>query len=246
MDRQSLQRALQYFICSFSSDHSMTIFARELIRAGEPIYHCYTPVLNPTNIRRLMLFTGKNFSCECDRCKDPAEMGAFTSALKCSDCPGGTILPENPIDLASTWRCTKCSGGTRAGGDVAMLERYSLSVITGFLYWNVFFCSFRRVSMEIQGLDSKDIAGMESLLAQYSEVFDPRHALMLKVKQMLSVGYGRFDCTMQTLKEEKLKRKVELCREVVAGLKILETGIAARRGKHKESCGQYELIAFLW
>ena len=194
----------------------MCIYAREAIPAGDPILHCYTPVLNPTNIRRLMLFTGKHFSCECARCKDPTEMDSFSSALLCGDCgqnDKAPVLPENPIDLISTWKCVKCGGNEMTGSDVAMLER--------------------RVSLEVSELDQTDIQSMEALLSRNSGILHPRNALLVKVKQMLSVGYGRFDGDLlHSLSESKLQRKLELCMEVYDAMHILETGIGARRGRY--------------
>ena len=49
-----------FFSCS--SSFNMTIYAREAIKAGERVYHSYAQVLVPTNLRRLLLFTGKQQS----------------------------------------------------------------------------------------------------------------------------------------------------------------------------------------
>ena len=43
----------------------MTVYAREAIKKGDILYHSYAKLLLPTNLRRLMLYTGKHFSCEC-------------------------------------------------------------------------------------------------------------------------------------------------------------------------------------
>eukprot|EP00094_Tigriopus_californicus_P008742 TCALIF_08427-PA protein Name:"Similar to msta Protein msta, isoform A (Drosophila melanogaster)" AED:0.15 eAED:0.15 QI:0/0.4/0.16/0.83/0.6/0.66/6/115/489 len=74
-----------------SQEHIMTIYARETIHKGDPIYHSYTPILAPTTLRRTLLFVGKNFSCECRRCTDPTEMGSLASAWLCQNpkCQGG-------------------------------------------------------------------------------------------------------------------------------------------------------------
>ena len=61
----------------------MTILARDHIKAGEPIYHGYARSFNTTTMRRVMLFSGKHFGCECVRCTDPTEMGSYCSALLC-------------------------------------------------------------------------------------------------------------------------------------------------------------------
>ena len=63
---------------------------------------------NSTIIRRIGLFQGKHFSCECVRCKDPTEMSSFASAVLCS-C-GGTVIAEDPLDLTkdAVWKCQEC------------------------------------------------------------------------------------------------------------------------------------------
>ena len=52
-------------IPDFSSSFNMTIYARESIQSGSALYHSYAKLFLPTNFRRLMLYTGKHFSCEC-------------------------------------------------------------------------------------------------------------------------------------------------------------------------------------
>ena len=63
---------------------------------------------NSTIIRRIGLFQGKHFSCECIRCKDPTEMSSYASAVLCS-C-GGIVIAEDPLDLTreAVWKCQEC------------------------------------------------------------------------------------------------------------------------------------------
>merc|ERR1712004_501998 len=93
---------------TFSDDHVLTILARTNIKKGEPIYHTYAHTFKTTTIRRIGLFSGKHFGCECVRCKDPTELKTFASAMLCT-C-GGMILPENPLDLtqSAVCRCKEC------------------------------------------------------------------------------------------------------------------------------------------
>merc|ERR1719270_1176456 len=48
------------------------------------------------------------FKCRCPRCADVTEFGTYFSAMKCSHCHEGLILPETP-DEDSLWRCRFCS-----------------------------------------------------------------------------------------------------------------------------------------
>ena len=44
----------------------------------------------------------------CKRCSDPTECGSFISAVKCFDCGSDRVLPVDPLDYDSTWRCGRC------------------------------------------------------------------------------------------------------------------------------------------
>ena len=48
------------------------------------------------------------FDCECPRCLDPTELGSLMSAVKCSDCESGNLLPIDPKNLESDWLCSQC------------------------------------------------------------------------------------------------------------------------------------------
>ena len=117
------------FFVYYSQDLCMTILARDVIKAGEPIYHGYARSFNTTTMRRVMLFSGKHFGCECVRCTDPTEMGSFCSALICQACCKNAsstqqtcfddiaVLPEHPLDLNSVWKCRKCSAPSSMSGE---------------------------------------------------------------------------------------------------------------------------------
>ncbi len=43
------------------------------------------------------------------RCRDPTELGSYMSAMKCSDCLKGDLLPVNPMDIRDEdWQCSQC------------------------------------------------------------------------------------------------------------------------------------------
>ena len=49
------------------------------------------------------------FSCQCERCTDKTELGTMINAVRCkSECEKGFLLPENPTDLSSKWKCDTC------------------------------------------------------------------------------------------------------------------------------------------
>ena len=85
---------------------------------------------------QVMLFSGKHFGCECVRCLDPTEMGSFCSALLCQRCLPNipesdkkgdwadriAVLPDQPIDLNSQWKCRKCSNPHQMTGKICLLQ----------------------------------------------------------------------------------------------------------------------------
>ena len=164
---------------------------------------------NTTTIRRIGLMSGKHFSCECVRCKDPTELQTFASAILCS-C-GGTVIASDPLDLTqdAQWKCEECS-----------LTVPALQVAT----------QERDVTMNINSIQRDDVRGLEDFLAQYKEVLHPNHASMMEAKKHLSVGYGRFPgFTFDKLSTEKLKRKITFCREVLDFVMILEPGLSTQK-----------------
>jgi hypothetical protein len=155
---------------TFSDDHVLTILARTAIKKGEPIYHTYAHTFKTTTIRRIGLMSGKHFACECVRCRDPTELGTMASGVLCT-C-GGTVLPEDPLDLtqAAVWKCQAC-GTSLPALSVSAQERTTL--------------------MERESLARDDVPGLEDFLARHRKTLVPGHASMLEVKKQLSVAYGR-------------------------------------------------------
>ena len=56
----------------------------------------------------LMLQADWHFDCMCKRCSDPTECGSFISAVKCFDCGSDRVLPVDPLDYESIWKCGRC------------------------------------------------------------------------------------------------------------------------------------------
>jgi len=79
------------------------------IAAGEEVTKQYVSPLETTNMRRAKLREGWYFDCECERCRDPAELGALASATKCMRCAGeGLVLPRCPLEPEADWICDAC------------------------------------------------------------------------------------------------------------------------------------------
>ena len=164
---------------------------------------------NTTTIRRIGLMSGKHFSCECVRCKDPTELKSFASAVLCS-C-GGTVTASDPLDLTpdAKWRCQECPH-TIPALQVATQER--------------------DVTMDINSIQRDDVRGLEDFLARNKKLLHPSHASIMEAKKHLSVGYGRFPgFTFDKLSTERLKKKITFCKEVLDFVTILEPGLSTQK-----------------
>lgn len=98
---------------SFSTDGKgnprITVKAVCSIKKGDHISTMYTHALWATRARRAHLFDTKYFSCRCERCGDPTELGTHLGTLRCPQ-GDGWILPENPLDPKTNWQCDACPG----------------------------------------------------------------------------------------------------------------------------------------
>ena len=99
-----------FFRYIIHDDYHVEVRACVAIAAGEEITDHYVTPLNGTQYRRSHLKDGWFFDCVCPRCRDPTEKGAMTSAFVCpaNKCRGGALLPSDPLDPKSPWKCTKC------------------------------------------------------------------------------------------------------------------------------------------
>ncbi|CAH1400342.1 unnamed protein product [Nezara viridula] len=90
------------------SKFHLTIRTTVSIKKGDPLTISYCNTLQGTLWRREQLLGSKFFSCTCKRCSDNTEFNTFTSAVKCEKCQNGYLLPTNPLDDSSDWKCDIC------------------------------------------------------------------------------------------------------------------------------------------
>ena len=83
------------FVSVNPDDFSVVLRARKSILEGEEITISYVPPVYGLPKRKLYLASDWYFDCSCSRCSDVTEFGTFVSALKCSSCSEGLILPED-------------------------------------------------------------------------------------------------------------------------------------------------------
>ncbi|KAK2574936.1 hypothetical protein KPH14_008703 [Odynerus spinipes] len=100
----------------------ITVVAVTSVKKGEHLSTMYTHALWSTRVRRQHLLATKYFSCSCERCADPTELGSHLSTLRCP-CDGGFVLPKNPLDFETEWSCESCQGTLKASEVEQLTDR---------------------------------------------------------------------------------------------------------------------------
>ncbi|XP_050677045.1 uncharacterized protein LOC126973768 [Leptidea sinapis] len=169
------------------------------IKKGDVIYYNYTDPLKGTAIRQQHLSIGKYFQCTCKRCCDVTELGSFISSALCPACKTGYASKSGDV-----WECHSCKN----------------KVDDSVLGYKVQCCSDKLAS-----INKKDEKELEEYIRNVSLVLAPSHYLLLDAKQRLA-GVLR-DAIHREPKPTKkmMRRKLELCRELLAVLEILCTGM---------------------
>ncbi|KAF6204066.1 hypothetical protein GE061_002406 [Apolygus lucorum] len=200
----------------FPVDFKMVLRATVDLAEGSEVFCSYTSSLDPTMIRRAALRCSKYFECDCDRCKDPTELGSHLSSIKCPSCDNGLILSSDPLDPEAIWKCTHCDRTLQG----QLVQRLYL-----------------KIQNEVAELEYMDVSpgkleSAEKVLRNYKSSLHPRHAFNQSIYLMLSQLYGRAEgYTMDMLPDIILEWKAELGQFILDALAIVEPGITRMRGR---------------
>uniref|UniRef100_A0A182MY56 SET domain-containing protein n=1 Tax=Anopheles dirus TaxID=7168 RepID=A0A182MY56_9DIPT len=190
--------------------HQLTVRVLRDVGAGESLTLTYAYTLQGTLQRRQHLKDEKFFLCRCRRCSDPTELGTNCSALACSNCRRGYILPVNPLDPTAEWRCQHCPSRMACEAVVLLLDS---------------------LSRQLETIGGNDVRGLEAFLAGQATVLHDNHYLMLAAKHSLCELYGKTEgYLVPQLSAEQLKRKETLCRDLLEVADQLEPGLSRIRG----------------
>ena len=146
-----------------------------------------------------------HFICTCPRCSEPADLGNHTDSLVCR-C-SGLLLPGD-----RGWLCEGC-GESRGTEEVARMEE------------------------EVGGRVSRatTIAGMEALMQEHATTLHTDHHIMMALKLALVRAYGRTMAQQaaggQGWSLKQVRRKVELCKQLLAALARMDPGLGYTRGE---------------
>lgn len=182
------------------------------VKTGEMIYSCYTYTMNGTVKRQEHLKVGKFFDCRCERCLSSTELETHVSSLVCQKCLEGFVIMKNPPSN-DTWTCNNEScaieiSGAEIDSQISHLE----DEIDEVLY-------------EHSG--SNKFKLIEELLLKLNKSLHENHFLQIFVKNVLIDLYSKME---KKLNVKQLRRKVELSREILKVLDVLESGKTRARG----------------
>lgn len=200
----------------------LTVRAARDIRRGEHIATCYSNILWGTQLRRQHLSEAKYFTCSCERCADPTELGTHFSSLKClgtseAGCEGGIQTPDNPLSDTCEWVCNKCP---------ARVPGNQVSYLTG------------KMGEEIDNALRKtpNVPALELLLDKLVNFLHPQHYHVFALQHSLIQLYGHHkDYTIESLTVDALKRKLKLCDELLS--------ITGRLDPHSVRLSLYTAVA---
>ncbi|EDW69913.1 SET domain-containing protein SmydA-8 [Drosophila virilis] len=194
----------------FDDDMNIVFLAKRPIAKGEVLSISYTQPLRSTIQRRVHLKQVKCFDCACARCEDPTELGTFAGAHVCGKCKVGKIISMDPLQLAANWKCEVCN-----------LKRSAKEFLT----------QDAKIEQELESLDKTTPLSLEDFLYRHRVELHETNTHILQAKYALTQLYGHATgFAMDELSEKSLKRKVELCEELLEISNLFDGGWSIFRG----------------
>lgn len=194
---------------TFDIHSNLIIRASVKIPKGNHISISYTDPMWGTANRQLHLSTTKYFTCSCERCLDPTELGTHLSSLRCTQCKEGFVLPSPLPFKPEIWICNTCSATVSVDHVEGVLKHLGEKLIT---------------------LKNNSLNSSEAFLKATSTKLSENHYYRSDVKLALAQLYGRGDEHHQqqdiaSLPKDLLERKESLCREVLRLANLFSPGM---------------------
>lgn len=186
-------------------------------------------------MRQEHLIKGKYFECQCRRCMDPTELNTHLSSMRCESCTLGYMIRLN---CKTTWKCLNCNA-TVPHEQIELILRECRQQLHQI-----------GPSTEHHGA----FEALNTLIAKYAPHLHANHYLLIEMKQKLAaiirhMNVNALDgvttnnsskCSSIGQKPDDhrknrplshpavglLERKIELCKEFVPLLDILQPGIS--------------------
>ncbi|TDG42032.1 hypothetical protein AWZ03_011540 [Drosophila navojoa] len=194
----------------FDDDMNIVFLAKRPIAKGEILSISYTQQLRSTIQRRLHLKQVKCFECACARCADPTELGTYAGAHMCAKCKVGKFISMDPLQNAANWRCEVCNV-------IRSAKEYLINDA--------------KIEAELESLDKTTPQSFEDFLYRHRVELHETNTHILQAKYALTQIYGNVKgFGMDELSDASLKRKVELCEELLEISNLFDSGWSIFRG----------------
>lgn len=225
---------------SMMDDHKMIVRSSIPIRKGEMITTSYADQLYGTRERRGFLKETKYFDCLCKRCHDPTEFATYISAVKCTGCSTGYLLPKDSIsEMPIEWTCTNTSED-RANNNTDTKSANGGGQCRKSMKDEQVQVILRKVKKDIDEV-SRSTAGspvsrLERLLKKYSgKVVHPNHQFLLGVIKSLNYAYAKLHEATgggdgAEMDFDHLSRAKALCLQLLGVLDMTDPGLTRLRG----------------
>lgn len=186
-------------------DDVMSVRAVVDIPEGAPVTYAYTNVLWGTRARATHLATAKLFTCGCERCLDPTELGSHISSVKCRECPQGLLLP--PAAASAPWQCRAC------GASVSAIAIETL---------------VRAGGAALGRLQPEDARSVAAAHAHLTRILGDTHYVVVEVKRALVRAI--MATPLADITQADLERVLDLTSELLRLADRLQPGLTKIRG----------------
>ena len=154
----------------------LKVVAALRIKKGSAVTNNYARAIDTNWTRRVNLMENKCFLCECERCRDPSELGSHVSTVVCGDCQAagqsGDLLARDPDNMRTDWVCSVCG---------AVRDYRQLADI------------LRSVRAEADNLNKTDVTSLKALVKRLSRKLHRNHSIMIELKQLLVSGVDLYN-----------------------------------------------------
>ncbi|XP_065074954.1 SET domain-containing protein SmydA-8 [Ochlerotatus camptorhynchus] len=197
----------------FDDELRLVVVATVDIPKDEVISISYAQPLQATIQRRYAIQQAKCFQCGCDRCRDPTEFQTYAGSIICPRCAKEKVVALDPLDVRSEWQCKsrKCSYRESALDAIRRSEHLQATIMA-------------------LARGKSPCEEYEHFLTTHQSTLHRWNTNVLQVKYALTQLYGRRN-DRATPPESDLRRKVELCQDLLEVANRLEPGLSLFREK---------------
>ena len=186
-----------------SPGYNMLFRTSRSVSAGEELTICYSQAIGQARERAQDFLDNWFFTCQCPRCKDSSDLGWHSSSWSCEDC--GQAAPPPIAPQAGGVQC-QCGWKVEEEQVVKLEDKLAAQLREG----------------PEDGAEGVREWAEDFLAKAEMGKLHPHHNLAMMVKLRLmkakATGLGQ------------MMRKVEVCREVLAMLEVLQPGLTETRG----------------